>query len=503
MPTIDILIPVANGIEFLFESVQSVVAQTYADWECWIVLNGIGLSETAQTVADAVATMDPRIHVMSVSATDKCEALNTAVKRMTAPWIAVLDVDDRWLPTKLAVQMAAASPEMSVLGTKARYFGDHTGIPSIPSGWIDPAILPTVNPLINSSVLIRRDLADWTYGDGIAQTMEDYYLWMRLALAGHRFFNCPEILTEHRVHSNSAFNSQGRSPAELQAWYRSVLAEQPQLRPLRILTIATSQPLYIRAQYMALLKHVKDSFEFIVFNDAKSWPDPSNFGDTEVRFNISQLCKRHGIQCIEVPNDHHRFVRSPSQRHCDTLRTVMQFVHESPGRYWMLDSDMFPIADIHPDTLAKYFGGSFVKQRRLVGGRDVVYAWPNLWWIDTSVTDCRDLSWDLAPGCDTGGASSSWFQKQENEKVQWIPHLASGAWTLTQLPRSLTSHTKLLQFLTQDPRNTKTGDTAEILMESEIYDECILHLRAGSNWREEGRRIHDSLVDHMFALFLK
>lgn len=218
--SIDILIPVANGIEFLFESVQSVVNQTYKEWNCWIVLNGIGLQEEPKTVATAVAAMDARIHVLESHGTDKCEALNDALTRTNAPWIALLDVDDRWLPTKLQVQLEAAEPEMAVIGTHARYFGTMTGCPSIPTGWIDPSVLPTVNPLINSSVLIRRPLAHWSYGpDKIAKNMEDYYLWMQLALAGHRFFNCPQILTEHRVHPTSAFNSQGSSPVPLQQWY--------------------------------------------------------------------------------------------------------------------------------------------------------------------------------------------------------------------------------------------------------------------------------------------
>jgi glycosyltransferase involved in cell wall biosynthesis len=220
--SVDILIPVANGIEFLFESVQSVVAQTYKDWNCWIVLNGIGLHEEAKAVATAVAAMDARIHVLESQGTNKCEALNDALTRTKAPWIALLDVDDRWLPTKLQAQLAIATSEMSVIGTHTRYFGSMSGCPAIPTGWIDPAVLPTVNPLINSSVLIRRPLAHWTYGPGnIAKNMEDYYLWMRLALAGHCFFNYPAILTEHRVHPASAFNSQGTSPEALQKWFRT------------------------------------------------------------------------------------------------------------------------------------------------------------------------------------------------------------------------------------------------------------------------------------------
>ncbi len=217
--SIDILIPVANGIEFLFESVQSVVAQTFGDWNCWIILNGIGLQEEAKAVATAVAAMDSRIHVLESRGANKCEALNEAVRHTKAPWIALLDVDDRWLPTKLHVQIAVATPDMAVVGTLARYFGEMSGSPTIPTGWIDPSVLSMVNPLINSSVLLRRPFAQWEYPNQTPGEMEDYFLWMRLALAGHRFFNCPEILTEHRIHPRSAFNSQGTSPAPLLKWF--------------------------------------------------------------------------------------------------------------------------------------------------------------------------------------------------------------------------------------------------------------------------------------------
>ncbi len=230
--SVDILMPVANGIEFLFESVQSVLHQTYTDWNCWIVLNGIGLREDAKAVATAVAAMDDRnnrIHVLESQGTDKCEALNDALTRTAAPWIALLDVDDRWLPTKLQVQMAAANdmPDVAVIGTHCRYFGSMSGCPAIPTGLIDPSVLRTVNPLINSSVLLRRPLAHWTYGPAnIAKHMEDYYLWMQLTLAGHRFFNCPAILTEHRVHPASAFNSHGTSPVHLQEWFCQMLGSK-------------------------------------------------------------------------------------------------------------------------------------------------------------------------------------------------------------------------------------------------------------------------------------
>ncbi len=222
MVTVSILIPVANGSEFLFECVQSVVNQTYTDWECWIVLNGIGLREDAKAVATALAAMNDRIHVLESAGTNKCEALNFAIPYTNAPWVALLDVDDRWLPTKLHVQMESVNSDMAVIGTHARYFGSMEGCPHIPTGWIDPSVLLTVNPLINSSILVRRELAHWEYPPAIHGEMEDYFMWMRLVLDGHRLFNCPAIATEHRVHPASAFNSHGTSPVPLQTWFRQM-----------------------------------------------------------------------------------------------------------------------------------------------------------------------------------------------------------------------------------------------------------------------------------------
>ena len=95
-----------------------------------------------------------------------------------------------------------------MIGTKCVYFGNLNGnIPDIPVGDLSEFSFLSVNPIINSSALIRKEYCFWNEKwNGI----EDYDLWLRLKHQGRTFFNCPEILVKHRIHSNSAFNSKGQ-----------------------------------------------------------------------------------------------------------------------------------------------------------------------------------------------------------------------------------------------------------------------------------------------------
>ncbi len=493
---ISILLPVANGAEYLFESLSSVLQQTHANWECLIVLNGVGLEGPAKAVAEAFG--DTRIRILELSTvTNKVAALNAAAKEAKGEWIALLDVDDRWHPLKLAQQVTALQtlqPAPAVIGTRARYFGEFQGIPAIPTGWITLHQLADTNPIINSSALIHKDWAEWKYHPEYPQTTEDYYLWMCIALQGGALFVVPECLVDHRIHKASAFNGKDPSPIALQQWF--LQQKQQQQQPLTILTTVCNNPDFLRAQHAALVAYVPRPWRFIVFNDAKAWPDATNFGDPTMPQQIEVVCRELGISCIPVPNEAHRHITSASHRHCDTLRHVMRWIRSSPkGRYWMLDSDMWPVAPYTPAELAQRFkgAGTFVQQQR----GNTTYAWPNLWWLDTTQTDSTDLCWDLAPHCDTGGASAPWIQRKSSH-ITWLPlHKSSGRWTMAELPVGAQA---VAQFVAADPRNPR-GKGGPLW--SELYDgDRIFHIRAASNWNGEGSAVHQqvaALVKSFFA----
>jgi teichuronic acid biosynthesis glycosyltransferase TuaG len=203
---ISILMPIYNGIEFLEESLNSVLYQTYKDWELIIGINGH--PPNSDVYQKAKKNESDKIHIFDLeNIKGKSEALNEMLKYTKYNFIALLDVDDKWLQKKLECQINFIN-EFDVIGTGCKYFGNKHDIPYIPIQNITNYNFLNVNPIINSSVLLRKELCWWDKNhDGV----EDYDLWLRLWKEGKKFYNVPEIQVLHRIHGNSAFNAQGNN----------------------------------------------------------------------------------------------------------------------------------------------------------------------------------------------------------------------------------------------------------------------------------------------------
>jgi glycosyltransferase involved in cell wall biosynthesis len=198
------------------------------DWEWWIGINGHGhsggpaLEAAIQLVKKAGGAYRDRIHVVNMPVVrGKTAALNRLVEYSKGEWIALLDCDDTWDRNKLMIQRAMAANEAqgaAAIGSFCYYFGDFVSDgPMLPMGWIAPSIIANENPIINSSVIIKRAYARWEDRYGL----EDYDLWIRLAKQGLCLYNVPLRLVHHRIHKGSAFNGTGRQDlAGLRAYHR-------------------------------------------------------------------------------------------------------------------------------------------------------------------------------------------------------------------------------------------------------------------------------------------
>jgi glycosyltransferase involved in cell wall biosynthesis len=204
---ISILMPIYNGIEFINESVGSILSQTYLDWELIIGINGHQPESNVYKIAKQFENVSPKIKVYDFySIKGKSNTLNHMLNYCKYDYIALLDVDDIWLPKKLEIQSKYLN-NYDVIGTNCILFGDIAGVvPKIPQNDISNFNFAEVNPIINSSSIIRKPLCHWNE-NGI----EDYDLWLRLRKLNKTFFNCSEILVKHRIHKLSAFNSKGNN----------------------------------------------------------------------------------------------------------------------------------------------------------------------------------------------------------------------------------------------------------------------------------------------------
>ena len=203
---ISILMPIYNGIEFIEESLSSILSQTYKDWELIIGINGH--PPNSKEYITAKKFENDKIHILDLqNVKGKSEALNEMIKFAKYNWIALLDVDDKWLPNKLQIQIEYLD-NFDIIGTKCRYFGESDAFPEMPSADISKFNFLQVNPIINSSVLLKRELCWWDKNyDGV----EDYDLWLKLWREGKKFYNVDELQVMHRIHKSSAFNANGNN----------------------------------------------------------------------------------------------------------------------------------------------------------------------------------------------------------------------------------------------------------------------------------------------------
>lgn len=204
---ISILIPIYNGIEFIEDSVSSVLNQTYDNWELLIGINGHRPDSEVYKIAKKYEEKSEKIRVFDFhQIKGKSNTLNEMVKHCKYAYIALLDVDDIWHKEKLKFQSEKLN-EYDVIGSNCVWFGDRDGIvPTIPVEDISNYNFSLVNPIINSSSVIKKELCYWNNKfDGV----EDYDLWIRLRKQNKRFYNFKAIFVKHRIHNTSAFNSKG------------------------------------------------------------------------------------------------------------------------------------------------------------------------------------------------------------------------------------------------------------------------------------------------------
>lgn len=202
---ISILIPIYNGIEFIEDSVSSVLNQTYDEWELIIGVNGHPQDSEVYNIAKKYQENSEKIRVFDFHLIKgKSNTLNEMIKHCKYDYVALLDIDDIWHNDKLKFQSQKLN-EYDVIGSNCVWFGDITGvIPPIPVEDISNYNFSLVNPIINSSSVIRKELCFWNE-NGI----EDYDLWIRLRKQNKRFYNFKAIFVKHRIHNASAFNSKG------------------------------------------------------------------------------------------------------------------------------------------------------------------------------------------------------------------------------------------------------------------------------------------------------
>ena len=183
-PRVSVILPTHNRAPLLREAIESVLAQTFFDWELVVVDDGStdGTTESVRLLAEKVG----RIRYLRQEKKGVSAARNRGVAEASGEWVAFLDDDDLWLPEKLEKQLAFASqhPECGFLYGRADVV-DEEGqtVASTPSGspktTLEGLVQENTIPIL--TVLVRKSLIQAVGGfDESLDVAEDYDLWLRL-----------------------------------------------------------------------------------------------------------------------------------------------------------------------------------------------------------------------------------------------------------------------------------------------------------------------------------
>lgn len=208
-PKITVLMPLFNGERFLREAVESILGQTFTDFEFLIIDDG----STDGSVNIVGTYDDPRIRLIShhvnlgVTAT-----LNRGIDLARGEYIARMDCDDVSLPTRLAEQVAYLEqhPDCalnSVMVTMTDEQGNDRGV------WLDDRktvsseairrFLPRANCIAHPGIMIRKSLLERYRYNERQRVAQDYDLWLRMAADRLVIAKLAKPLLRYRINSNS------------------------------------------------------------------------------------------------------------------------------------------------------------------------------------------------------------------------------------------------------------------------------------------------------------
>ena len=205
-PAVSVLMPVFNGERFLAEAIDSILGQTFADFELVIVDDGS--TDASPAILADYASRDSRIRVLRQANAGIVAALNRGLPECRAPLVARMDADDVSEAPRLAVQIEYLRdhPDVTVVGTAVRLIAE-SGRPGPVLRWpVAPdavrKALQRGNCLAHPTTVMRKDtvIAAGGYREQLRHA-EDYDLWSRLAIR-HRLANIPQPLLRYRIHGS-------------------------------------------------------------------------------------------------------------------------------------------------------------------------------------------------------------------------------------------------------------------------------------------------------------
>lgn len=278
MPKVSVVIPVYNSAKYIEETLDSVLSQTYTDFEVIVVDDG-SKDKTPSIVKQYQVKYPENIRLIQKENGGPASARNAGIKVAWGEFIAFDDSDDLWLPSKLEKQMEHfnSDPQVGLVYSKYTSFRDDKELRTKPergySGWIFSKLL-SKSIIQASTVMVKRECLDAVgpFDESFALA-DEYDMSLRIA----KKFQCAFVdkeLTRYRIHdANASKNNLLFDKENLKVYkkiynnYTDLSENEKKLLQKRIsrYCIKVARGLYNQGQLDESKKYQKEALEYLPF----------------------------------------------------------------------------------------------------------------------------------------------------------------------------------------------------------------------------------------------
>ena len=219
-PLISVIIPAYNAEQFLDETLESVLSQTYENWECIIVNDGS--TDNTEEIAKKWCKKDSRFRYFYKENSGASDTRNLGIKEARGEYIALLDADDLYMPNCLEVCLdILVKKEVDLVSPLTLRFEDRPkDIPKCESKWEDILYYNKegIEPFLGFNkiaivILCKKPVMEAVGGFTWHKKAEDLHCWLKMLFAGYKLYKVNRYLLHQRIH-NQSWSSDERSCAK-------------------------------------------------------------------------------------------------------------------------------------------------------------------------------------------------------------------------------------------------------------------------------------------------
>lgn len=299
-PEISVIMSVYNGEDYLCEAVESVINQTFKNWEL-IIINDCSTDGTGKILAD-FAAKDERVKVHTNEVNLRLPtSLNKAISLSKGKYIARMDADDICLPNRLQKQYEFMEKNNDVALSSCRFMTVKNGVymSGGAGGRCDnealKAMLLIGNPILHPGVIAKAEVMKSLCYDTTLTCTEDLELWTRMVMENFQIQILPECLVIYRLHdkqiTGTTLARQHTEVLKIQEKYYAALLNKMS---------DEQQEFYISGIYFKEKANLKKYIEYAKWLKKSTAKSFNKFAVSYALFEVLAEYKRCGISKLDI-----------------------------------------------------------------------------------------------------------------------------------------------------------------------------------------------------------